>query len=76
MRAAIMGMLGRLRYDHSILFVLAIGIGTLAGYGAIGFRLLINAWGYLAFGASEEQLIAGIIRLLGGTCFWPRWPVA
>ncbi|GEQ98599.1 chloride channel protein [Iodidimonas gelatinilytica] len=63
MRAAIMGMLGRLRYDHSILFVLAIGIGTLAGYGAIGFRLLINAWGYLAFGASEEQLIAGIIRL-------------
>lgn len=56
-------ILGRLRYEHSILFALAILIGAATGYGAIGFRLLIDIWGVIGFAASEQEIISGAARI-------------
>jgi len=63
LRALAARLSGQLRFEHSILLLLALLVGTAAGYGALGFRGLISAWGLVAFGTTEEELIAGIVHL-------------
>ena len=63
MRARLARLSGQLRFEHSMLLLLALLVGIAAGYGALGFRGLISAWGLIAFGTTEENLIAGIVHL-------------
>jgi len=63
MRVRAARLAGQLRFEHSILLLLAVVVGVAAGYGALGFRGLISAWGLLAFGTTEEELIAGTVHL-------------
>lgn len=62
-RAALSGAAGALRYEHTILFFFALVVGAAAGYAAIGFRWLVDFWGRVAFGTTEERLIAGTVAL-------------
>lgn len=54
--------------DQVILSVLAIGVGLAAGYGSIGFRLVIAELQFFLFGDGGEQL-ATIARAL------PAWQI-
>jgi len=63
LRARLALAIGQLRFEHSILLLLALVVGVAAGYGALGFRALISAWGLVAFGTTEDNLIAGMVDL-------------
>ena len=42
--------------EHNIMAVLAVVVGLAGGFGAVGFRYLINFFQNLAYGSSEELL--------------------
>jgi len=42
--------------EHTIMAVLAFAVGLAGGFGAVGFRYLINFFQTLAYGSSEELL--------------------
>jgi len=42
--------------EHTIMAVLAVVVGLAGGFGAVGFRYLINFFQTLAYGSSEELL--------------------
>ena len=42
--------------EHTIMAVLAVGVGLAGGFGAVGFRYLIDFFQTLAYGSSEELL--------------------
>jgi len=46
--------------EHTIMVVLGIMVGVAGGYGAVGFRYLINFIQSIAYGSSDELL--GVIR--------------
>ncbi len=46
--------------EHTIMVVLGIVVGVAGGYGAVGFRYLINFIQSIAYGSSDELL--GVIR--------------
>ncbi|MCF8063514.1 MAG: chloride channel protein, partial [Deltaproteobacteria bacterium] len=49
--------LGRLRTnEHTTMTLLAVLVGLLGGYGAVGFRYLIGFFQELSFGAGEDLL--------------------
>jgi CIC family chloride channel protein len=49
--------LGRLKTnEHTIMAVLAVIVGIAAGFGAVGFRYLINFFQSIAYGSSDELL--------------------
>ncbi len=48
-----------LRYDHMVLGILAVFIGLIVAYGAIGFRISIQNIHETAFGATAEAMTAG-----------------
>ena len=52
-----------LRSDQVLLFFLAMMIGTLAGYGAIVFRLLAAAFQYVLFGNSIDRIVSHVATL-------------
>lgn len=54
---------GRVRYEHPILFLMALIVGVAAGYGAILFLEVINAAGTLAFGVHESGLVSRLVML-------------
>ncbi len=47
---------GLLSDEHAIMVVLGIFVGIAGGYGAVGFRYLINFIQYFAYGSSSELL--------------------
>jgi CIC family chloride channel protein len=50
-------VLGRLKTnEHTIMVVLAVIVGMAAGFGAVGFRYLINFFQSIAYGSSDELL--------------------
>ena len=50
-------ILGRLKTnEHTIMAVLAVIVGIAAGFGAVGFRHLINFFQSIAYGSSDELL--------------------
>jgi hypothetical protein len=50
-------ILGRLKTnEHTIMAVLAVMVGLAAGFGAVGFRYLINFFQSIAYGSSDELL--------------------
>ena len=55
--------LGFCRNDQVVLFVLAAIIGMAAGYGAIGFRLLVAGQQYLLFGNSMDRIFTSAVSL-------------
>jgi CIC family chloride channel protein len=42
--------------EHTIMAVLAVAVGLAGGFGAVGFRYLINFFQTLAYGSSDELL--------------------
>jgi len=48
--------------EHTIMAMLAIVVGLAGGFGAVGFRYLINFFQTLAYGSSEELL--NVVRAL------------
>lgn len=64
------------RYEHWILMLLAVIVGTVAGYGAIGFYLLLGTIQEFLFGIDDTQLASAsaniawwkilLIPVLGG----------
>lgn len=51
------GILGRIRTnEHTIMAVLAVVVGIAGGFGAIGFRYLINFLQSVAYGSADELL--------------------
>jgi len=54
---------GRVRYEHPILFLLALIVGVAGGYGAILFLEVIDAAGNLAFGVHESDLVSRLVTL-------------
>jgi len=42
--------------EHTIMAILAVAVGLAGGFGAVGFRYLINFFQSLAYGSSEELL--------------------
>jgi CIC family chloride channel protein len=68
MRGALSKVLGRIRRgEHVFAVASALLIGIMAGYGAIGFRLLIRLFQGVFFGAPEYTL-----GLLSGIPWWQR----
>ena len=52
-----MSILGRLKTnEHTIMEVLGVIVGLAGGFGAVGFRHLINLFQTLAYGSSNELL--------------------
>jgi len=50
-------ILGRLKTnEHTIMAVLAVIVGLAGGFGAVGFRYLINFFQSIAYGSSDELL--------------------
>lgn len=47
-----------LQNDQLMLVILAVLVGILAGYGAIGFRVLIDVIQYLCYGSGSEQVLS------------------
>ena len=55
--AIIQSILGRIKTnEHTIMAVLAVIVGITAGFGAIGFRYLIEFFQYIAYGDTAELL--------------------
>ena len=48
--------------EHTIMAVLAVVVGLAGGFGAVGFRYLINFFQSLAYGSSKELL--GVVSAL------------
>ena len=48
--------------EHTIMAVLAVAVGLAGGFGAVGFRYLINFFQSLAYGSSKELL--GVVLAL------------
>ena len=42
--------------EHAVMSILAVSVGLAGGYGAVGFRYLINFFQTLAYGSSKELL--------------------
>ncbi len=51
------GILGRMkRNEHTLMGVLAVFVGVAGGFGAVGFRYLINFFQKISYGSSENLL--------------------
>lgn len=55
--------LGFCRNDQVVLFILAAIIGMAAGYGALGFRLLVAGQQYLLFGNPMDRIFSSAVSL-------------
>lgn len=51
------------RYEHWVLMLLAIIVGTVAGYGAIGFYLLLGTIQEFLFGIDDTQLASASVNI-------------
>ncbi len=51
------------RYEHWVLMVLALVVGTISGYGAIGFYLLLGIIQKFLFGTNDVDLSSAMISI-------------
>jgi CIC family chloride channel protein len=60
-------LLRSLRNEQSIFYALALAIGTVVGFGVIGFRLLIGLFELVFYGSDSEAYFTTVVRAL------PAW---
>lgn len=66
-RNFILGLQQAVRSEQSILFVVALVIGVVVGYGVIGFRKLIGLFQLVFYGSDSEEFFATVVTVLP---FW------
>ncbi|MBO7745741.1 chloride channel protein [Paenibacillus sp. MWE-103] len=56
MRSRVMGRFARLEAESFLLLLVAAGIGIGGGFGAVGFRKVVELAGYLFYGRSADEI--------------------